>query len=259
MVCKLCGEHAPLEKSHIIPRSYLKGLKKGNGQLVSIICDDITIPKKVNLDPKERLLCHSCEQFLSNDYEKYGTRLFKSSRGVRKSRSYIEFNGFKYTEYYLYLISILWRASVSTLDDFSNVNLTERIESMLAACIKKGSLKLNTSFKLDHFVRISVLRIIDTKVGLDDSLIQSAFLHIGVEPGDTPKKGLMYYFMISGFLICYHFSAESDLHEMRTKRIGGQLLNRQQIRIPKVEISDLKQVYDAFMSASYKSKDHPLN
>ncbi|MDD9200789.1 hypothetical protein [Aliivibrio sp. S2MY1] len=258
MVCKLCGGKDPLQKSHIIPKSYLRGLKQGNGQLVSIVCDDESPPKKVNSDPKEKLLCRNCEQFISDNYEKYGTRLFKSSQGVKKARRYVELNGFKYTEYYLFLISILWRASVSTLTTFSNIELTERVEDALASCIRNKSIKINTSLKLDHFVRISVLRVIDTKCGVDDDVIQSAFLHLGVEAGKTPKEGLIYYFMINGFLICYHFGTETDLHTIRTKRLAGQLLNRSQIRIPKVEISDLKQVHDAFDNAYNKSKSHAI-
>lgn len=254
MRCKLCGSDDELQKSHIIPKSYFKGLKNGNGQLVEVTCDTTTLPKKVNSDPKEKLLCRKCEQFLSDTYEKYGTRLFKNSRGVTKTRKYIEFNGFKYKEYYLFLVSILWRASISTLEEFSSVNLQDKFENILASSLRNRSIKLNTSLKLDHFIRISVLRVIDTKTGLDDEVIKGILLHFGVEHGNTPKDGMVYYFMISGFLICYFFKVESDIHEVRTKRIGGQLINRTQIKIPKVELTDLKQVHDAFKAVHEKAQ-----
>lgn len=256
MNCKLCGRDDDLQKSHIIPKSYLKGLKNGNGQLVSITCDTTTIPKKVNSDPKEKLLCRSCEQFLSDNYEKYGTRLFKSSRGVKKARNYIEFNDFKYTEYYLFLISILWRASITSLEEFSRVKLQDKFETVLASCIKNQSIKLNASLKLDNFIRIAVLRVVDSQTGVDDDVITGSFLHFGVECGNTAEDGMVYYFMISGFLICYFFNVESNLHKVRSKRINGQLINRSQIKIPKVELSNLKQVHDAFKAAYEKSKSH---
>ncbi|OCH11182.1 hypothetical protein A6E03_19105 [Aliivibrio sp. 1S128] len=233
-------------------------MKKGNGQLVSITCDETTVPKKVNSDPKEKLLCRSCEQFLSDNYEKYGTRLFKSSKGVKKTRKYIEFNGFKYTEYYLFLISILWRASISSLEEFSSVQLQQQFESILASSIKNKSIKLQTSLKLDHFIRISVVRVVDSKGGVSDDVIRSVFLHFGVEHGKTAEDGIVYYFMISGFLICYFFHVGTDIHDIRAKRIGGQLVNRPQIKIPKVELSDLKQVHDGFKAVHEKAQSHTL-
>jgi len=236
----------------------LKGLKKGNGQIASVTCDETSIPKKVNFDPKEKLLCRACEEFLSDNYERYGTRLFKSSYGVKKTRRYIEFNGFKYLEYYLFLISILWRASVSSLEEFSNVQLQPKVECLLASSIKNKSIKLHTSLMLDHFIRISVLRVVDSNTGVSDEVIQSVLLQFGVEPGKTAKDGLVYYFMINGFLICYFFSAGEDICDARTKRISGQLINRSQIKIPKVELTELKQVHEAFNAVYEKSKSHKL-
>lgn len=258
MNCKLCGEESVLQKSHIIPKSYLKGLKKGAGQLMLVVCDETTPPKRTNSDPKEKLLCRNCERFLSDNYEKYGTRLFKSSRGVKKARKYVELNGFKYTEYYLFLISILWRASVSSLDEFSNVQLQDQLENILASAIKNKSIKLQTSLRLDHFVRISVLRVVDSKSGISDDVIRSVLLHFGVEHGETVQDGMVYYFMISGFLICYFLSVGKEIHDVRTMRIRRQLVNRTQIKIPKVELSDLKQVYDSFKVVYEKAQSHTL-
>jgi hypothetical protein len=259
MSCRLCGGAEALQNSHVIPRSYFRGLKSGNGQLILVTCDATTIPKKSNSDPKEKLLCRSCELFLSENYERYGTQLFKRSRGVKKAKNYVEFNGFKYTEYYLFLISILWRASVSTLKEFSSVKLHKKFEIILASCIRDKTMKLNTSLRIDHFIRISVLRVVDTQIGVDDDVIRNLLLHFGVENGDTPEDGIVYYFMISGFLICYFFYVGSDMHDVRTMRISGQLLNRSQIKIPKVELSNLKQVHTALKAVYEKAQSHPFN
>lgn len=255
MVCKLCGSKKPLQLSHIIPKSYFRALKSGNGQLVSVTCDSDSVPKKSNTDPKEKLLCRECEQFLGEKYEQYGTRLFKSSRGIKDTKNYIELNGFKYTEYYLFLISILWRASLSSLKAFSNVALEQKLEDLLASCIRAKSLKLNTSLKLDHFIRISVLRVVDTKCGLDDNIISKVLMHFGVEAGGAPQDGLVYYFMIDGFFIGYYLAVGSDIHATRTLRIRGQLINSCEIKIPKIEVSELKQVYETFRVISIKAQN----
>ncbi|WP_236790158.1 hypothetical protein [Aliivibrio fischeri] len=256
-VCKLCKQTKCLQKSHIIPRSYFKSLKSGHGQLVSIICDEDSIPKISNVDPKESLLCRECEQFISVNYERYGTRLFKSGHGVKRKKSYIELSGFKYTEYYLFLITILWRASVSTLDDFSNVKLGTNIEDLLANCIQNKSIKIKTSLKLDHFIRISVLRVVDSSGNVDDDIIKKMMISFGCERGDSVKNGIMYYFMVDGFLIGYFLSTEKDIHKIRTFKMYAQLNNRPEIKIPKAEIKELKQINDALNSAIIQCQKHP--
>ncbi|MDC5722803.1 hypothetical protein [Vibrio europaeus] len=70
-------------------------------------------------------------------------------------------------------------------------------------------------------------------------------MNFGIERGDTGQDGMTYYFMIDGFLIGFYLNVEKDIHDVRTLRIAGQLKNRKQIRIPKVEIVKLKQVHQA--------------
>ncbi|MEC4090141.1 hypothetical protein [Pseudoalteromonas rubra] len=258
MVCRLCGNDATLKKSHIIPRSYFKSLKSKGGQLISVTCDDVTEPKRTNSDPKEKLLCEACESFLSDNYERYGTRLFKDTKNVNKTKKYIEFNGFKFKEYYLFLISILWRASVSSMPEFSAVDLGRKFEEYLESCLKNKSIKLSTALRLEHIIKISVLRVVDNITGLEDDSIRGALLHFGVQADETKRGPIAYYFMTSGFLITYYLSVEPDLHALRTKKIMGQITNRPTLKVPKVEITNLKQVYDAFDSAHKKAQSYDV-
>lgn len=244
--CKLCNTEQELEKSHIIPRSYFKSLKSGNGQLVSILCDDTAIPKLSNTDPKERLLCKVCEDLLNVNYEGYGTQLFKKHRNVKKTKDFIEFSGFKYTDYYLFLVSILWRASISTLADFSNVKLGPEFEKIIGKCIHNKSLEIGAPLKIDHFIKISVLRVIDSSNRIDDDIIKKIMINFGMEHGKSALEGMIYYFMIDGFLITFFLSVGKNLQDIQTSKVFAQLLDLEKIRIPKAEITDLKQINDAF-------------
>lgn len=243
--CKLCNTEQKLEKSHIIPRSYFKSLKSGTGQLVSVLCNDIAKPKLSNTDPKEKLLCRNCEQFLSVNYEGYGTQLFKKHKNVIKTKDYIEFSGFKYTDYYLFLVSILWRASVSTLPDFSNVKLGPEFEQIIGKCVRDKSLEVGASLKIDHFVKVAVLRVIDSSNRIDDDIIKKLLVNFGVERGKSALEGMMYYFMIDGFLITFFFNVSKSLQDVQSSKIFAQLHDLETIRIPKAEIIDLKQINDA--------------
>lgn len=252
--CKMCGEKENIRKSHIIPRSYFKSIKLNNGQLVKVTVDDTTSVSITNGNPTEFLLCSKCEQFISVEYEKYGTRLFKDSKNTKKTKSYITFNGFKYKQFYLHLISILWRASISSLPEFESVKLPTELNDMLRQLLLNKTIKINTSYRLDHFIKISVLRIIDSTKSIDDKLIKSILLNINIDRSSSDKSNLSYYFMIDGFLVIYYMGIESDPHTIRTKKNYGQLRDRDQILIPKEEISNLKQISDAFNMLIEKSK-----
>ena len=75
--CHLCKDVKELQDSHIIPRSYFKPLKDESGQLLVVSSNKLIGMKVSNADPKEKLLCWDCEQLICNNYEAYGTRLFK--------------------------------------------------------------------------------------------------------------------------------------------------------------------------------------
>ncbi|WP_404389959.1 hypothetical protein [Pseudoalteromonas phenolica] len=252
MSCKLCGSLEPLQESHIIPRSYYRKLKNGDGQLIAVTCDEFSQPKKMNSDPKEKLLCLSCERHLDENFEKYGTRLFQDYKNVKKTRNYIEFNGFKYEEYYLFLVSILWRASVSTLSEFSRVILTDKINKWLANCIERKTLRLDGSIKLDDILNICILRIVDTKTGIDDDTIKGVLLNIGV---DTENNGLVFYFMISGFLIAYNFDLSPHI---RKPKLTGQLIKRSKLKVPKAELTELTEIKNAFFHAINQAQNYAL-
>lgn len=97
--CHMCSKSSELQNSHIIPRSYFKSLKGNNGQLFIVSTDESVGSKLTNSDPKEQLLCWECEQFISVNYERYGTRLFKEYRKVKRYNQYIVFKQFRFKEF----------------------------------------------------------------------------------------------------------------------------------------------------------------
>lgn len=122
-------------ESHSIPRSYFKRLKKDSPQLM--IIQKGSKPKLENIDPKEPLLCFECEQFISNEYESYGTRLLRNPHNIRKNSDHIIVNSFNYKRFYLFLLSILWRASISKNVHYSSVNGVPELDDLMRHCIQK--------------------------------------------------------------------------------------------------------------------------
>ncbi|HEO9035869.1 hypothetical protein LQ759_15010 [Serratia marcescens] len=245
-ICKLCGNEAILKMSHIIPRSYYKRLKRESGQLL-LVSSSEEEPKLTNSDPKERLLCGDCEQFLSSNYEVYGTVILRRSENVIKNDDHIVINGFDYKRTYLFFISILWRASLSIHPTFQAVLLEERLQELLRQCIFSNSLKISmhTNLRLDHFFRLSVVRIVDSTGNIPDEVIRSIISNFRMEHG-TDKCSMIYYFMLDGFLVTYVLSVGKDLHDIRAKRLSSQLVSGSSARINKVEVNELKEIAGMF-------------
>lgn len=255
--CKLCGKRAVLQNSHIIPRSYYKRLKRESNQLLIIVDNDEIEPRLSNSDPKEKLLCTECEQFLSVKYESYGTKIFRTSKNVIKQDDRITINGFDYKRFYLYFISILWRASLTSNDNFKSIALGGEFEDLLKFCIINNRMKLGrgNSLKIDHFLRLSVARVVDSSNNISDDVIKNVMMNFRMDKSNIEKVAI-YYLMLEGFLIVYSLSPGKDIHDVRARRIQSQVVNGSSTNIMKIEIGELKEIREMFNLAINKSKKH---
>jgi hypothetical protein len=255
--CKLCDSLDELQESHIIPRSIFKSLKKKSGQLTKVNCVPDDPLKKGNTDLKEPLLCKSCEQFLSANYEQYGTRLFKNPNGVTKKENHIEFSNFEYKKYYLYLLSILWRASVSTLDEYSEVCLPTELSDVLKDCVKNNTVQINENLRIDNFFRVSVFRLIDSSGTLTDLIIKGILTTIICTKNIAGE--IEFYFAVDGFLIKYVFTVGTSELDARTTKNIGQLDNSTILKVWKKEVVDFPELTALFKELIRKAKAHSTN
>lgn len=239
--CRLCNKLAVLRQSHIIPHAHLKKVKGGSNQLIWFSQDINTKPIRSNTDPKEKLLCESCEHFLNSNYETYGISVFRNSKNVRKQKNFIVINNFNYKKFYLYLISILWRASISSLDDFNSVRLGDDLNELLRAVILNGTLKINTSIRVDHFLRVCVLRVIDSSGTNSDESIRRMLINFNCDHSSDGKV-VIFYFMVEGFLISYFFTTGDNIHDLRAGRQKSQIRNLNHAKIYKVEAGRLVEI-----------------
>lgn len=251
----MCNSTEPLQKSHIIPRSYFRGLKKGSGQLYEVKSTTSVEVNLTNADPKENLLCRECEQYLSVTYERYGTRLLKDAK-TQKGKETLTFNSFRYKEFYLYLISILWRASISNIDRYKHIDLGAQINDLLCHCVKHKKLMINAPLKLDHFFKISVIRLRDDSKQLNDHTLGKIMFDINVEFGERPSDGILYYFVVDGFLITYHLLPEENIEMVQVKKNFAQISSKSTMRIPIRDISEFKQIIDGLNAIRSKADEY---
>lgn len=123
--CALCLKTRKLEKSHIIPNSAFKPIKRElSGKVITVIDDKDTWVKYTNDSWWEYLLCSDCEDIFEK-YETYSLGILKGAKKIEKvvHEQGVTFKNINYGEFKLFLTSVLWRASVSKQDVFSKVIL----------------------------------------------------------------------------------------------------------------------------------------
>ncbi|EON88690.1 hypothetical protein [Plesiomonas shigelloides] len=248
--CRLCEKEKELKLSHIIPRSFIKR-RKQNGKTVLYTVGKGAVTGIY--DPKELLLCHECEQFLSKEFESYGIDLLRNKKNVSKVSGGVIFNNFNYSKFYLFLISILWRASISSIETFKQVDLCPEYNELIRSCLLKKSLKIQTSIRLPHVIKIAMIRVVDVKNELGDELLKGALLNVNRK---SSHDQICYYFMVEGFLFVYDFTLPKDLHELRCDRIYAQLTDSSKLFVPTCDFRNLSQIYNAFACMANEAKNN---
>jgi hypothetical protein len=140
MICKLCGKDKELRKSHIIPEFFFKRYTPKDGTFLQAISPKLHHTPTCRRGYYEKLLCADCEA-LTAKWDNAGINFVQTSeaweRKQYRDRFFFEINDFDFPNLKLFFMSILWRASVSTLPFFSIVNLGA-LEERLLCMLKRA-------------------------------------------------------------------------------------------------------------------------
>src|SRR5688572_15346675 len=127
MTCRLCLRDVPLIKAHIIPRPFF--LKHGTDRAAPRFLSDRpdAHPKRVPIGLYDKtILCRPCDGRIG-DWDHYGVDLFirrlDSFKALTRDGDTVAFarSDFDYAQVRLFLLSVLWRAHVSSHDAFRRV------------------------------------------------------------------------------------------------------------------------------------------
>lgn len=124
MVCKLCGQEDDLMDSHIIPEFIYGSLYDEKHRFHVISTSKEKNNTFLQKGVREFLLCSDCEILLSKN-ERYVSSVFSGKTPVKsyKEGRLIHIEGLDYTKFKLFALSILWRAGVSSLSMFEQIQL----------------------------------------------------------------------------------------------------------------------------------------
>lgn len=118
-ICKLCGQHKELQKSHILPKG-LYDLKRT--KRFTAIERETGKTDRINFQNgfKEYLLCKDCEEKFCV-FDKEAIKFFHTTipahpfRKVGKLQTYlVTYQDFDYNKLRKFFISLVWRASISS-------------------------------------------------------------------------------------------------------------------------------------------------
>ncbi len=143
MLCKLClKEKKLLKQSHIIPNFLYRPLHGDDGEFYSVsLLGNKAKSKKIYTGYFERnILCAECDNVIINKYENYFSTILDKLRNRKilveeknnmNNVRHIEIHDVEYTNTKLFFLSILWRASISNLKEFSGIKLSDQQEEEL--------------------------------------------------------------------------------------------------------------------------------
>lgn len=129
-ICKLCRVSGRLKRSHVIPRLAVKLIrdKELNNRFYELTSKRSQIVQDC---PKEYLLCNKCEQLLGNNYEKYFKEaIHRNKHNTQKTHdgSRLIIENLDYKKMKLFFLSLLWKASISSVPEFEHVRIGENEE-----------------------------------------------------------------------------------------------------------------------------------
>lgn len=136
-ICKNCGQNPAIRNSHILPEFMYKNLYNHKRQLAGISPSNKGNLRFKQSGTKEPMLCTGCELELSK-VEKYSAELLRQLKSdgpmtvptTKLNERLVEVSGYNFQYFKRFVLSLFWRASVSTHEDFVVYDLKEHAESV---------------------------------------------------------------------------------------------------------------------------------
>ena len=127
-ICKFCGKEKKLIKAHIIPKKFYLGLKDNRYLCINSQNCKYVIQQQGGYD--SNILCGDCDNHILGEFDKEGYKILFDDFSKYKyeylhpQRIYrLDNSCYDYRKLRKFFISILWRASISKLEEWSNINL----------------------------------------------------------------------------------------------------------------------------------------
>lgn len=210
MLCKLCNtEKELIKRSHIIPDFLYHGLFNETHFIATIELEDFKNRKRIPTGVYDKhLLCRDCDNRIIGRFESYARNVLLGCKGNietqpiieqrinQLNRKYLHVKNINYSKFKLFLLSILWRASISEQNFFKSIKLSVEHETAIGKMILDNNPKSVNDYPIGLF-------LFEENTSFNTKLIASP---IKIEN----TKMLSYVFLINGLSIHYKIHGDND-------------------------------------------------
>lgn len=203
MICKLCLQEKQLiRKSHIIPDFMYQGLFNEKHFIAPVFLKDLNVGKLQPTgfyDPD--ILCAECESQIIGKLESYAKLIIFGGKGnpdmyhrctkieIQDGNQLLYYENIDYTKFKLFLLSILWRASISKQRIFNQVDLGEHEE-----IIRKMIIENDPKTENEYSVGIMLLK--ENKEAPTEFIVDPVMIEDSVS--------ISYIIIVNGLVIDYN-------------------------------------------------------
>lgn len=171
--CKFCGGQKPLIKAHIIPKQFFK-IPTGKNQLIMVDAENSYTKRCLEGVMDDGILCEDCDGGEGiGKYDEEAQRLLLSDlsryKSVDKDFYEIPWSDFNYLKIKLFFISLVWRASISSVLFCKGIKLGDKYENMALNILKNPTLDSIDAFPLFIWKYKSVEQVPVEKIILEPS------------------------------------------------------------------------------------------
>lgn len=239
--CKLCLNKKTLRRSHVIPNAIFKRLFRENQGKAIIFSDEESSWLEYSSDSWwEPLLCEECESLINRSYEQYALAALRNSLRsvvVQRVGEGIVFSSIDTVRIQLFIVSMMWRAAVSTLPVYSKVYLPPVWEKEIRDCLLKQK-KLRSSL-----VSIRMSRLSD---GTPNGFSLESLKSLIVSPLFRDHgRNFSFCFVVEGFFLEVFVPG---LKVQERNRLGVLKANQQSLFVKYLDIFDVPELVKLMVS-----------
>lgn len=132
MICKLCAQQKKLIKAHIIPEFMYKEIYDEDHLFYKLRLENLGKNSKIPTGEYDKsILCESCDNVSIGQLESYAAKVYEEGGGTNANKLFyqdwnttiLHVTNIDYEKFKLFLLSILWKSSMTKREFFKDVNL----------------------------------------------------------------------------------------------------------------------------------------
>jgi hypothetical protein len=129
-----CSKTTDFANAHLIPQAFAREMQKRSGGVANTTASELWFNRRLPHGPSDNeILCRDCDHFLGRKYDGPAFELINALRAMDLARPTFEVPNVNGDLLCMFVLSILWRCSISKRYEVSNIDLGGYTNSTRAA------------------------------------------------------------------------------------------------------------------------------